>query len=67
MTDRVDGIYVALERTMREDDAQEIIDAIKMIRGVGPVTFMTDEPHKWAIRSQARAACAPTPSTTVRS
>lgn len=38
MTDRHAGYLVALGRDVREDDAQEIITAIKMIRGVLEVT-----------------------------
>lgn len=34
MTDRHSGYYVILEKDMREDDAQAIINAIKMIKGV---------------------------------
>lgn len=34
MTDRHAGYVVALERDMREDDAQVILDAIRLIRGV---------------------------------
>lgn len=37
MTDRYSGFAVVLERDIREDDAQAIIDAIKMIRGVAAV------------------------------
>ena len=34
MTDRYKGLVVTLERDVRSDDAQPIIDAIKQIRGV---------------------------------
>jgi hypothetical protein len=34
MTDRLKGVVVTFDRDIREDDAQEIINAIKMIRGV---------------------------------
>jgi len=34
MTDRVKGFVVTLSEDMREDDAQAIADAIRMVRGV---------------------------------
>jgi len=34
MTDRVKGLYVALEEDYRTDDVECIIEAIKMIKGV---------------------------------
>ena len=40
MTDRIRGVYVAFDTDFRSDDAQPIIDAIKMVRGV-----LSVEPH----------------------
>lgn len=37
MTDRVKGFTVILEEDIRIDDVQVILDAVKMIRGVGHV------------------------------
>ena len=34
MTDRIHSLTVILERDIREDDVQPIIDAIGMVRGV---------------------------------
>ena len=34
MTDRFHSLTVVLERDMREDDAEALIDAIRMFRGV---------------------------------
>lgn len=34
MTDRLKGFVVTLQENMREDDAQEVINAIKMIKNV---------------------------------
>lgn len=34
MTDRLKGLTVVLESDMRDDDAQAVIEAISMIRGV---------------------------------
>lgn len=43
MTDRLNGVYVTFNREIREDDAQCIIDAIKMIKHVADVKpFVSD-------------------------
>lgn len=34
MSDRVKGLFVALDKNYRDDDVQVIIDAISMIKGV---------------------------------
>lgn len=38
MTDRLKGVYVAFDRDIRDDDAESIIKAIEMVRGVAGVT-----------------------------
>ncbi len=38
MTDRILALTVVLDRPIRDDDAQPILDAIRMIRGVANVT-----------------------------
>ena len=38
MTDRLKGVVVTFEADIREDDAQEIINAIQMIKGVYSVS-----------------------------
>ncbi len=38
MTDRFKGFLVTLDRDIREDDAQPILEALKMIKGVLKVT-----------------------------
>lgn len=38
MTDRHAGYIVVLDRDMREDDAQDLIKAISLLRGVAAVT-----------------------------
>ncbi|MCY1741181.1 hypothetical protein [Ensifer sp. SL37] len=40
MTDRHSGYFVTLETDIREDDASEILSAIRMIKGV-----LTVDPH----------------------
>ena len=47
MTARVKGFTVTLERDTREDDFQQILDAVEMIRGVAHVepVLVTSEDH----------------------
>ncbi len=40
MTDRIKGFAVVLDRNIRDDDAQPILDAIRQIRHVLSVTPM---------------------------
>ena len=43
MTDRINGLTVALDRDYRSDDVEEIVNAIMMIKGVkGVTTSVTD-------------------------
>lgn len=42
MTDRVSAFHVVLERDIREDDAREIIAAIRQLRGVLHVQAVKD-------------------------
>jgi hypothetical protein len=39
MTDRYNAVVVALDRDIREDDAEAIINAIRMLKGVLTVTL----------------------------
>ena len=38
MTDRFNGLIVVLEKDIRDDDAQCLLDAIRMMKGVKDVT-----------------------------
>ena len=38
MTDRLKGCWVAFDKDYREDDVEAILDAIRMIKGVGAVS-----------------------------
>jgi hypothetical protein len=38
MTDRFKGFIVVLDRDVREDDAEAIVTALKMVKGVKAVT-----------------------------
>jgi len=42
MTDRLKGLIVTFESSIREDDAEAIINAIKMVKGVASVTPSVD-------------------------
>jgi hypothetical protein len=46
MTDRYFSLLVALERDIREDDCEDIINAIGMIRGVLKVSGNVSSPEK---------------------
>ncbi len=52
MTDRLKGLTVAFDKDIREDDAQCIIDAILLIRGVSGVTTSTSNPEDYMNRQQ---------------
>lgn len=50
MTNRLNGLTVTLEPNMREDDAQCIINAILLLKGVESVTtHVADLPHHFAV------------------
>lgn len=54
MTDRINSLTVVLQREIREDDAEAIIQAISMIKGVGQVTGHVATAEVWAAKQQAR-------------
>jgi hypothetical protein len=43
MTDRLKGLAITFEKDIREDDAEEIIKAIGMLRGVASVKPVVTE------------------------
>jgi len=55
MTTRFKGLTVTLIRDTREDDAQHIIDAINMIKGVMNVIPINSESDDWIIESRLKA------------
>lgn len=55
MTDRHAGYVVALARDVREDDAQAIVTAIRMIKGVAGVEPVTADPTVQIARMDAHA------------
>lgn len=46
MTDRHTGYVVTLSSDIREDDAQAIVDAIRMVKGVLSVEPVTADPFQ---------------------
>ena len=55
MTDRIFAYTVILEQEIREDDAEAITQAIKMIKGVAKVVpQVTDAGHYFAVETARR-------------
>jgi len=54
MTDRVKGLYVALDKDYRDDDVQALIDAIKMLRGVAEISTKVAQVDDYFNRAQIR-------------
>jgi len=54
MTNRIKGIYVALDQDYRVDDAEEILAAIKMVKGVLDVTGDVSDSDDWSNRTRIR-------------
>lgn len=55
MTDMVHSLTVVLDATIREDDAQPIIDAIKQIRGVAAVAGNVADMMTYVAENKARS------------
>lgn len=54
MTDRYSGVLVTFEKDIREDDAQSLINAIKMIKGVISVDPQISDHEHLMAKSQAK-------------
>jgi hypothetical protein len=54
MTDRFNTLTVVLEKPMRDDDSQCVIDALKMVRCVQDVTGNVADMDAYAANSRAR-------------
>jgi len=54
MTDRFYALTVALEKDTRDDDAERIIHAIKMIKGVLDVKGNISNPDVWMSEERAK-------------
>jgi hypothetical protein len=55
MTDRYNYLTVALETDIRSDDAEALIAAIRMLRGVLKVEPNVTDPNDWLVISFLRA------------
>jgi hypothetical protein len=54
MTDRLNGVWVAFEKNVREDDAEATINAIRQIRGVLDVKKHVADPMAWIGEQRVR-------------
>jgi len=54
MTTRLKGLTVVLDHDIREDDAEYIINAINMIKGVLIVKSIECETNDWMIESKVK-------------
>ena len=54
MSDRVAGLTVVLEKDLPQEDAQRLIEAIKMLRGVLSVTAVPVDFSLYAAQMRAR-------------
>jgi hypothetical protein len=54
MTDRYNYLMVVLEENTREDDAESIINAIKMIKGIGTVKPNVVDPNSFILEWRAK-------------
>ena len=54
MTDRFFAVTVLLEKDTREDDAQSILDAILMIKGVASASPHVANLEQWSAEMRAR-------------
>ncbi len=56
MTDRINALTVVLDRDIREDDVQGLIDAIKYLSGVDKVTKHVADLESRVAKSRAQLA-----------
>lgn len=54
MTDRLAGLTVTFAQDVREDDAEAIIDAIRMVKGVSGVAPLVADWHLHIATDRAR-------------
>jgi len=55
MTDRLNGVTITFEKDIRDDDAEAILDAMKMIRGVAHVEPNIVTIDDWMSRRQVKS------------
>lgn len=54
MTDRYNAFTVVLDRDIRDDDAESIITAIRMVRGVLSVDPVVADTASWVAENRVR-------------
>lgn len=54
MTDRIRGFYVALEKDIRDDDVEPIIEAVKCLRFVLKVEPIVSDANDWIAEERVR-------------
>jgi hypothetical protein len=54
MTDRINGVFVTLEKDTRIDDAEYLLNAIRMIKGVGDVSVNVVDFDSHMAKTQAK-------------
>lgn len=54
MTDRICALTVTLEREMREDDIEDLVSAIRLLRGVNQVTEHVADPEYYSAVEHAK-------------
>jgi hypothetical protein len=52
MTDRIKGLFVALDHDYRDDDVVAIVNAIMMVKGVSNVATSVVEMDDWTNRTR---------------
>ena len=55
MTQRLKGVLVTFDRDIREDDAEAILTAIRMVRGVADVSPVEADSNDWMARQRVRS------------
>lgn len=58
MTDRIQGFTVVLEKDMREDDVQSLVDAVRCLRGVAHVEKSVSTSAEWIAQQRERTRVA---------
>lgn len=54
MTDRYNALIVALSKDVRDDDAEKIMNAISMMKGVSGVTGNVVEPDSYVAETRVK-------------
>lgn len=54
MTDRIHALTVVLEKDVRDDDCEPLINAIRQMRGVADVTTHVSDPSSYMAEIRAK-------------